>query len=512
MIRALLAATPSPSPSPEGGGAITLTWDATDIALLIAVIHAIIVFVAAVRISATRPPSSAIAWVLAIAFMPLIGITWFLLIGAGRLPEHRRLKQQEVNRLALERTENLGEVGHSAAWPPYLATGVELTRRLGALPMVGGNRWRLHPDYDSNFTAMADDIDLATEMVNVEFYILVLDPVTQPVFDAMARAVQRGVRVRVMSDHVASLRNANHRGTLKALKAMGAEYEAMLPLRPFKGQWQRPDLRNHRKLITIDHRIGWMGSINLVQSSYGLKKNIKRGLHWHDLMVRLEGPVVRELDVIFAADWFSETNELIDLDTTPIVLPDDDDPDAPRDDMQVVPSGPSFENDINLKLFVYLINSAQRRLSITSPYFVPDEATMMAIVTAASRGVHVELFVSEIGDQFMVFHAQRSYYEELLKAGVTIWLYKAPTVLHAKHFTVDDDVAVIGSSNMDIRSFALDMESSLLVHGRSFVDALNAIDDDYRANSTQLLMSAWKARPGMAKIWDSLMRMTSSLQ
>jgi len=434
--------TPSPAPSPDSVASFVLSWDATDIALFLGIVHATIVFVAAVRISSTRSPSSAIAWVLAIAFMPFIGIAWFLIIGAGRLPKHRRMKQREVNQIALDRTENLDVVGHSDQWPPFLKSGVDLNTRLGALPMVGGNDWRLHPDYDSTFTAIADDIDLAVEQVNVEFYILVLDPVTQPVFDAMARAVQRGVRVRVLSDHVASLRNANHRGTLKALKAMGAEYEAMLPLRPFKGQWQRPDLRNHRKLITIDHRIGWMGSINLVQSSYGLKKNIKRGLHWHDLMVRLEGPVVRELDVIFATDWFSETNELPPLDTSPVVFAEDEDEIVHRDDMQVVPSGPSFDNDNNLKLFVYLINSAQRRLSITSPYFVPDEATMMAIVTAAARGVEVELFVSEIGDQFMVFHAQRSYYEELLKAGVTIWLYKAPTVLHAKHFTVDDDRGV----------------------------------------------------------------------
>jgi len=504
--------TPTPSPIDDLGPVLSITWDWSDIGFFILLLHATIVFVAAVRISATRAPSSAIAWVLAIAFMPIVGITWFLLIGAGRLPEHRRLKQREVNALALERTENLDVVGHSDRWPPFLGSAVELNRRLGALPMVGGNRWRLHPDYDSTFTSIADDIDLATDQVNVEFYILVLDEVTQPVFDALARACARGVRVRVLSDHVASLRNVNHRGTLAALKAMGAEYEAMLPLRPFKGQWQRPDLRNHRKLITIDHRIGWMGSINLIQSSYGLKKNIKRGLHWHDLMVRLEGPVVRELDVIFATDWFSETNELIELDTSPVVLPDDETDDAPRDDMQVVPSGPSFENDNNLKLFVYLINSAQRRLSITSPYFVPDEATMMAIVTAAARGVDVELFVSEVGDQFMVFHAQRAYYEELLTAGVKIWLYRTPTVLHAKHFTVDEDVAVIGSSNMDIRSFELDMESSLLVHGRRFVEELDRIDDDYRANSTRLLLSAWKSRPGREKILDSLMKMTSSLQ
>ena len=132
----------------------------------------------------------------------------------------------------------------------------------------------------------------------------------------------------------------------------------------------------------------------------------------------------------------------------------------------MVPSGPSFENDNNLKLFAAVIQNARRRVNITSPYFVPDESIMMAMVTAGSRGLDVELFVSAVSDQFIVFHAQRSYYEQLLRAGVKIYLFAAPTVLHAKHLSIDEDVAIIGSSDLDIRSLSLHMEVMVLVHAR----------------------------------------------
>lgn len=258
----------------------------------------------------------------------------------------------------------------------------------------------------------------------------------------------------------------------------------------------------------IDGRVGFTGSQNLIDSSYLKKKNVARGLHWHELMVRLEGPVVRELDAVFVTDWYSESGTLLPLDTSPVVLGTDD----ALLDAQVLPSGPSFDNDNNLKLFGYLLQSAQRRVSITSPYFVPDEATLMAIVTAASRGLDVELFVSAIGDQHLVYHAQRSYYEALLRAGVKIYLYRAPTVLHSKHFTIDDDVAVIGSSNMDVRSFSLNMEVSVLVQGPTFVAAVRGIEDDYRSSSDLLSLDEWMTRPLVGKVNDALARLTSSLQ
>lgn len=226
-------------------------------------------------------------------------------------------------------------------------------------------------------------------------------------------------------------------------------------------------------------------------------------------MCRVEGPVVREIEAIFVTDWFSESDELL-VPAPGSVHLDPIDPD--KLDCQMVPSGPSFENDNNLKLFAALIHNARRRISITSPYYVPDESIQMALVIAGSRGLDVELFVSAVSDQFMVYHAQRSYYEELLRAGVKIYAYAAPTILHAKHLSIDDDVSVIGSSNMDIRSLSLHMEMMMMVHGEEFCDRMRAVEDSYREQSTQIHLEQWLKRPYLERAFDNLMRLTSSLQ
>jgi cardiolipin synthase len=480
-----------------------------EVAASIAVlVHVVLGSVAIVLISARRKPSTAIAWMLTIIFIPYVGAIAFFLVGFSRLPASRREKQREVNALVLERTEGLKLVSHRDEWPDWLGSMVRLNDNLGALPMVGGNSAELIDDYVGSISAMIADIDTATQYVHVEFFILTLDATTTPFFEALERATGRGVKVRVLSDHLASLMNPPRKATLARLAGMGAQWHAMLPLRPFRGQWQRPDLRNHRKIVVVDGRVGYTGSQNLIDATYNKKKNIARGLHWHEVMVRLEGPVVRELNAVFVTDWYSETNELLPLDTTPVVLGSD----PTLLDAQVLPSGPSFDSDNNLKLYSALIHKAEKQVSITSPYFVPDESITLAIVTAAARGLLVELFVSEIGDQFLVYHAQRSYYEELLRAGVRIYLYKAPTVLHSKHFTIDDEIAIVGSSNMDIRSFSLNMEVSVLVHGEAFVTSLRAIENSYRENSRELTLDEWVARPLGAKVRDSLARLTSSLQ
>ena len=149
---------------------------------------------------------------------------------------------------------------------------------------------------------------------------------------------------------------------------------------------------------------------------------------------------------------------------------------------------------------------------ITSPYFVPDEAMMYAITSACKRGLEVQLFVSEIGDQGSVWHAQRSYYEPLLRAGVQIWLYPAPFILHSKHLSIDEEVAVIGSSNMDIRSFALNAEVTLLVRGRSFVEQMRAVEQGYRDAGRRLTLEEWEKEPASATFLDGVARLTSALQ
>ena len=179
---------------------------------------------------------------------------------------------------------------------------------------------------------------------------------------------------------------------------------------------------------------------------------------------------------------------------------------------QVVPSGPGIVAENNLRMFTSLIYTATRRISLTSPYFVPDESLLYAVTTAAERGVDVELFVSEESDQFMVGHAQASYYRELLRSGVRIFLYPAPLVLHSKHFTIDDDVAVIGSSNMDMRSFGLNYEVSLMLPDPAVVTRLRTVEDTYRAVSRELTSEEWSGRSPGARYVDNVMRLTAALQ
>jgi cardiolipin synthase len=229
---------------------------------------------------------------------------------------------------------------------------------------------------------------------------------------------------------------------------------------------------------------------------------------WQELMVRLEGPIVGGVDALFITDWYSETDEIL---TGEIGRGD---PSLAQSTLecQIVPSGPGFDGENNLKLFNSLLYNARERISIVSPYFVPDESLLAAVTTAAERGVDVELFVSEIGDQPLVFHAQRSYYEVLLRAGVRIYLYPAPYILHAKHVTIDDDIAVIGSSNMDIRSFTLNLEATLLVSGSDFAADVRVVEDRYRVISKELTLSAHMSRAWPGKVVDNLARLTSALQ
>ncbi|MCB0913536.1 MAG: cardiolipin synthase A, partial [Propionibacteriaceae bacterium] len=159
-----------------------------------------------------------------------------------------------------------------------------------------------------------------------------------------------------------------------------------------------------------------------------------------------------------------------------------------------------------------LLYGARRRISLTSPYFVPDESLIAAVTTAAERGVEVELFVSELGDQPMVYHAQRSYYEVMLRAGVRIYLYPAPYILHAKHFTIDDDLAVIGSSNMDMRSFGLNLEVVMMVAGRSYTVAMREVEDHYRSVSRELTLEEHLRQSLPTRLLDNLARLTSALQ
>lgn len=477
----------------------------TGAALLGAVLGVFVIVALAVAPRQKRP-AAAMAWIMVITFLPGVGLLLFLILGSSKLPRRRRDIQQGVDALFVESSEKVSEPSPPSGLPAWLLPVARLNRRLGAMPLLEGNAATLLTTFEDQLAGLIRAVTEARHYVHVEFYILSLDDTTAPFFVALDEAVQRGVTVRVLMDHLGSWSYPGYVRACRELDRIGVDWELMLPVQPLRGRYQRPDLRNHRKLLVVDAEVALVGSLNVIDPGYQTSANRRRGLRWHDLLVEVTGPVVREVDALFITDWYSETDVLLPhWSHTPT--------DAPGTLLaQIAPSGPAFATENNLALFNSLLYQAERRVSITSPYFVPDESLLAAIVTAARRGVEVELFVSEVADQFLVSHAQHSNYHDLLEAGVHIYLYPAPFVLHAKHLSIDDDVALVGSSNMDIRSFQLDFELMLLVCGRSFTDELRAVEDGYRAVSRELTDTEWARRTRRHRMIDDLARLTSSLQ
>lgn len=458
-----------------------------------------------------RRPQTAMAWLILIVFAPFVGLLAFLFFGSARIGHQRRRELTTANEVIADETQILAAQPPAGA-PDYIDSIVKLNHRLASMPLTAGNHVTLLPDYQEAIDEMITAIDTAEQHVHVEFYIMALDDMTKPFFDALDRATARGVTVRLLFDHLGTRGIPGYKDLKKRLDASDIQWRMMMPLLPLKRRFRRPDLRNHRKLLVVDDIVGFTGSLNLTHPTYNKPKNIEAGRNWVELWMRLEGPVVATIDALFAADWALETTEKLTVTMVEV----DQTPHSSRDLVgvatQLVPSGPGFEAENNLRLFTSLIYNARHRISLTSPYFVPDETLLYAVTTAAQRGIEIELFVSEQADQFMVGHAQSSYYRELLEAGIRIWLYPKPFVLHAKHFSIDDDVAVVGTSNMDMRSFALNYEMSLMIVDPGVVREIRSVEDSYRAKSRELLLEEWIDRPALTRYVDNAMRLTATLQ
>jgi cardiolipin synthase A/B len=475
--------------------------------LILYLVELTIKIVAIGTVPSNRRPSSSIAWLLLIVVTPILGLALFLLIGSPFVRGRRAKVQAEANEVITERTAAIPDLPPGADIPVGVDTLIRLNRHLSHLPCVTGVSHGLFGDSEASIKAMTEAVNDAEVTVHVEFFITAWDDTTDILMTALADAVKRGVRVRLLYDDIASRAYPGFKEMNSKLTAAGIEWHEMMPIKPFKGKWRRPDLRNHRKLLVVDSKLAFMGSQNMIDSSYLLPKNIKIGRHWKDLNIKISGEIIMELEAVFAMDWYSETGERLGAEIEAVA-----DPDGDRVPMQLLPSGPGYLTMPNLRLFSSLVHRAQQKLSLTSPYFVPDDSLLEAITTAAYRGVAVELFVSEQADQFVVQNAQASYYDVLLEAGVRIYQYPKPTVLHAKHFTVDHIVGIIGSSNMDYRSFGLDYEITLMSTGAEFVADLQAVADEYRAVCRELTLAEWRQRSKSQRYVENVMRLVSALQ
>ena len=460
-----------------------------------------------------RKPSSANAWLLLILLLPVVGLPLYLLFGSTFVSRRRHRIQVQARRSL------------DGAWagpddtvrhlPPETASLVHLNRELTGYPAVRGQVRALWADYSKTMRRLATLIDEASATISIEIYAVAWDDTTDVVFRALERAVARGVHVRLLFDHIGSSKYPGFRALKRRLTAIGVDWHMMLPLAPLRGRWRRPDLRNHRKLVVIDSRVALMGSFNLIDRGYLMRGHRRAGRQWVDAFVELEGPIVGSVESMFAVDWYTESGETMELGSQ--VQSVEGPEEASRSNVfQLVPSGPGYLTEPNLRMFNTIVHNAKEQLTLCSPYFVPEESLLEAITSACYRGVRVDLLVGERADQFVVQHAQSAYYQQLLKAGVRIWEFPAPYVLHTKFVLADPGreggVGVVGSSNMDIRSFSLNYESSLLVASGGLIDALEQLGANYLAVSRELTLERWSRRPWYRRYVDNVMKLTSALQ
>lgn len=424
------------------------TWILSHLVLLLGFLLAVPVIAQMIR--QRRSPASSLAWLLIMVLAPYLGVPLYLMLGGRKM---RKLADSKADLDLPDQVRLLPDANP------------EIDRMLRSFGLPGanaGNSLQLLHTGEEGFDALIELIDQASTSLWVGTFILHPDAVGRDVIDRLARKAAAGVEVRVLLDGVGSLHTG--RTALKSLVDAGGEYAFFMPVlhRPFRG---RTNLRNHRKSVIADQDRIWAGGANIATEYIGPTPQPDR---WSDLSFLLEGPVVQHYVNIFRSDWQFATGRSLELCRSGGT-------DAAAGDvtLQVVPSGPDVSGDPLYSALVSAVYQAKQRLWIVTPYFIPDEALAQALHMAAYRGVEVRVMVPEISNHRLADMARAPYLRDLQQAGGEILLYQQG-MLHAKALLSDNDLAVLGSANLDMRSLFLNYETGLLVYSSQAVQQVRA--------------------------------------
>ena len=448
-----------------------------------------------------REPASRIAWIVVIVVVPALGIIAYILLGETTIGRRRVARMTTV----------LAQLPDVAAVPGWDAANLQTNvpqryshlfqvgKSINGFDSVGGNGARLMLDSNAAIAAIVADIDAARDHVHLLFYIWLPDNNGCKVVEALKRAALRGVSCRAMVDGLGSriMVASEH---WQAMGKAGVQLARALPvgnplLRPLHG---RIDLRNHRKIIVIDNRITYCGSQNCADPEFRIKKKYAP---WVDAMTRFEGPIARQNQYLFSSDWMAETGEDIsDLLRQPLGFTE------PGLAAQVIGTGPTVRYSAMPEIFESLIYTARRELVISTPYYVPDEPLQAALCACARRGVKTTIIFPMRNDSWVVGAASRSYYDNLLSAGVRIFEFKGG-LLHTKSLTLDGEISLIGSANMDRRSFELNYENNILLYDRSLTEDILQRQKEYILNSRPVTMEMVKAWKWYQRLWNNAVAM-----
>ncbi|MSR28306.1 MAG: cardiolipin synthase [Phycisphaerales bacterium] len=464
-----------------GGGASWGLWG-----MLVELVVRLLLACAIVIRKGSRP-AVATAWIFVVLAFPLIGVIAYLLVGESHLGARRRRLHKEIvaafDKPQYHRHDD--PRAHEMALDPSDMQVATIAGRISHSVQLAGNQARLLGDATRSADAMISDIALAKSSVHMTTYIWLDDRIGEAFAQALMDAVSRGVACRVLVDDHGSARFLRSR-QCRQMRARGVRVVAALPTHYLRALFHRIDVRNHRKLMVVDGHIGWLGSMNIAAAEFAIQP---RFAPWVDCMVRLDGPVARELQLLFAEDWYLDTSESLE----PLLR---EQPTFHSDGVcaQILASGPNYDNDAVRRLLLAAIQVARTEIVLTTPYFVPDMDMISAICVAAQRGVGVRVVVPRRNNSRLVALASRGRYETLLRAGVSIHEYTRG-LLHAKTITVDGQFAIVTSSNLDRRSFDINFECSAILYNDAFTSEVRRLQQSYIDASVSVSLDAWTDLP-----------------
>lgn len=429
-------------------------------------------------LSKKKSDSAKIAWMLLIIALPFIGTVIFLFIGTRRLGSRRRKRHKEIQKTIPQNvSSHLSDPNlYCSNINPKYCSIAHIAESIGGSHVLSGNNASLFGDSEKMIDSVATDINEAKKNCHILSYIMLDDKAGQTISNALVDATHRGVECRLLLDSMGS-KDFLKSSLCKRIKDEGVHVVEALPANVVRALFARVDLRNHRKIAVIDNAIGYMGSNNIAEPAFAPKPKFAP---WVDASVRLTGPIVRELQAIFIQDWFMDSDE--NLST---MLKEPLEVDSSGFATQLIATGPNSNNLALSQLLQTAFFSAKSELVITTPYFSPDDSTESALLICAKRGVDTHLVLPARNDSKLVQAASRSRYSALLNAGVQIHEFNGG-LLHAKTMTIDREIALIGSANMDRRSLDLNFEISMLVYDDDFSSELRFLQTTYIEQSTHI--------------------------
>ena len=448
-----------------------------------------------------REPASRLAWIIAVLALPVFGVLLYLLLGEARISGSRRARGRDIN-ASLPRPSSSyqcpAEKICGAHWAPFV-----LASTVNRLDPTCDNAARLAADSNAAVDEMIEDVNTAQHNVHACFYIWLPDNNGVKLKQAFIRAAQRGVQVRLLADALGSRRLIRSKHWPE-MQASGCHVLVALPVgnplwTAIRG---RVDLRNHRKLMLVDNRIAWCGSQNAADPEFRIKP---RFAPWVDIMSRWEGPVAQQCQFLFVSDWIAEGGDDISH-----LLSDPSPASSGSIVAQVLGTGPTAEFDAMPACFAELIHSARTELVVTTPYFVPDEQLLFALTSAGRRRVRTVILFPKRNDNWVVAAASRSYYKYLIDAGVEIYEFR-PGLLHAKTMVADCCVGLIGSANLDRRSFELNFENNILFDDREFAAVVRARQDEYLAQCDRVTRDDVERYGIGQRLWQNLLATVSPM-